>query len=312
MNRQFISRAKTAFYRKPKDELKRLIRWGPNAYFNIEKWQRKMEEAAWKLAPPDLVALGPHAPTPIWFLTGKQFWYQTAFCAWTFARHSRHSIQPIILDDGSLDKSSIAGLSRLFPDLKVHSADACEQLVENLLPREVFPNIHRWRTKQLLFRKLTDIHAGSGDWRLFFDSDMLFFHPPDEIDKWIDDPDRCLVQRDCWESYGYSRGLTESLCGKKLPEAVNIGIFALNGASIDWEKIETWLVILEQMEGSRYNITQCVAAMLMAGNPLQILNAEDYKVWPKVPKEIGDHRLLNHYVSDSKPWYFSNAWKQQL
>ena len=312
--RSSLSRAKTLIYRKPKNELQRIHRWGPRAYFRIEAWKRDMEEAAKGL--PILAAQGADGKeqsVEIWFLTGKRFWYQTAFCAWTLQRHSKHQIRPIILDDGTLNEDDIAHLRRLFPNLKVDSKESCDAKFHDRFPVNCYPNIRFWRNKQLLFRKLTDIHGNSDERRLFLDSDMLFFREPKELDDWIEADQGCnLVQKDCWESYGYSRELTERLCGQSLPEAVNIGIFSLHGSSVDWDQVEVWMGEMIKVEGYRYNITQCTTAMIMADLPLRILKAEDYKVWPKQPPTPRSPSVLEHYVADSKPGYFEDSWKLAL
>lgn len=41
----------------------------------------------------------------IHFLTGKKFWYQTCFCAYSMAQNTTFPLRPIIYDDGSLEKS---------------------------------------------------------------------------------------------------------------------------------------------------------------------------------------------------------------
>lgn len=309
--REELGKIKTVLYRKPMAKLERLCRWGPNAYFRIEDWKRKMEQAARELPEPAAQgAEGKERSVDIWFMTGKGFWYQTAFCAWTLARHSRYHIRPVILDDGSLDVDTIDQLRRLFPDLIVHAKESCDMAFQERFPAACFPNLNFWRNKQLLFRKLTDIHGGSDERRIFLDSDMLFFRNPSELDEWFEgDQGYNLVQKDCWESYGYSRMLTERLCGRQLPEAVNIGIFSLHGPSIDWGQVEIWTGELIKAEGLHYNITQCTTAMIMACSPLRILDPEDYKVWPKNPSATAPQRVLDHYVSDSKPYYFGEAWK---
>ncbi len=307
--REQLGRAKTILYRKPKDELRRLIRWGPRGYFRCDAWAREMERAARVLPILKPEAMDSRKVVRVWFLTGRKFWYQTAFCAWTFAKHSRHAILPLILDDGTLDEECIDGLRRLFPDMQVHRAQACDDLFRMQFPLARYQNINGWRTRQILFRKLTDIHAGSNEFRVFFDSDMLFHSRPYELDDYFDKPEGCLFQTDCWESYGYSRGLVENLCGHPLPIAANIGIFSLHGQWIDWDQVESWLGEMQACEGTQYNVTQCLCAMLMAGNPQFRLDKEQYKVWPKCPTNGEDGRKLGHYVSDSKPWYFGQAWK---
>lgn len=304
-----VSNLKTALYRKPIGEIERLLRWGPKAYFLIDEWAEEMERyALTKLEP----LSNKKEVFDIWFMTGEKHWYQTAFCAHSFSKTSEYGIRPIIIDDGSLNKNINERISELFPGAIIKSKEECDEVVERNLPVYKFPNIRKWRGAQILFRKLTDLHCDSEEWRIFFDSDMLFFHNPKEIIDYLKSPSGCLYQTDCWESYGYTRELTERLTGTVLPKEINIGIFSMHGSQIDWEKVEWWLQELEAAESRKYNITQCVCAMIMADKPLVQLDKERYKVLPSKAEVIKPSVPLHHYVSDSKPWYFRYGWKNAL
>lgn len=305
--RKHLSDLKTFVYRKPLEGLSKLKRWGPDAYFNINKWRQEMEQAAYKLPiiPPDDNA----QKLEVWFLTGKNFWYQTAFCLYSLSQHSNLAISPVILDDGTLGDKERKQLSTLFPSIRFIDLETSNAKFNQNFPLQHFPNIHFWRTKQLLFRKLTDVHANSQATRLFFDSDMLFFQRPLQLEQWVQKKDEVnIVQKDCWESYGYSRELTKQLCGKDLPERANIGVFSLNGGCVDWEQVEHWVGVMKAQEGPKYNITQCTTAMLMTQSKLEFLDAHQYQVFPEFTQQSSD-LVMGHYVSDSKPFYFSKAWK---
>ena len=59
-----------------------------------------METAAYCLPP----LPHPHpgqSPLEVWFLTGRRFWYQTAFCAWSLAYHSGRPLTVHLADDGT-------------------------------------------------------------------------------------------------------------------------------------------------------------------------------------------------------------------
>jgi len=308
--RKPISQLKTTLYRQPRDELQRMIRWGPEAYFRIDAWKREMEAAAWKLKAPPKMTKASAKPIKIWFLTGGNHWYQTAFCIWTFLRHSRHDIRPVILDDGTLRDEHIAKLKDVAPHLIAESKQSSDERFESIFLKKKFPELHQWRERQLLFRKLVDVHGDASEWRTFFDSDMLFWSIPNQLDDYLSMPERPIYQIDCWESYGYSRKLTESLCGNRLPNAANIGLFALKGDLIDWEKVNHWLGAMRNAEGTRYNVTQCTCAMIMAGSRCEALDKESYKVLATSPARTHGSRILEHYVSDSKPHYFRTAWRK--
>jgi hypothetical protein len=187
--RQHLSDAKTVLYRNPRDQWARLRRWGPRAYFRCDAWAREMEAAAWQLPiltsfvtpPSDL-----RAPLSIWFLTGRRFWYQTAFCAWTLAKHSGRELSLNLVDDGTLEARHVEGLRRLFPaGVTLHKDDVRARLDE-LLPLARFPVLRQRWLDYVNIRKLTDIHLGSAGVKLVLDSDMLFFRRPAALLEWWD------------------------------------------------------------------------------------------------------------------------------
>lgn len=312
--RHLLGQAKTLLIRKPRQQLSHLLRWGPRSYFRIESWKQQMESVAH-----DLPSITPDTYQKsgdlieLWFMTGARHWYQTAFCAWSFALHSDCRIRPIIIDDGTLKDSHIDYLKKIFPDLAVHDADTCTAQRESLLALDKYPFINRVIKKQLLFRKLTDVFCGSSKKRLFLDSDMLFYRRPAQIEEFMLTKSSYLVQSDCWESYGYSRSLCEQLTGgARLPKAINIGVLGMSGSIIDWDRVEYWLSQMISLEGWKYNITQCTAAMILAGSGVEALPASLYEVLPSYPKKPRPLRVMEHYVSDSKPYYFQKAWRELL
>jgi hypothetical protein len=298
---------KTRLYRRPRDEFRRLLAWGPQGYFLEEKWKAEMEAAAKTL--PALPVSEPREVRDIHFLCGREHWYQAAFCAWSYQRHSRYRIRPVVIDDGTMDAETEDAFCAVFPEAVVRSKATCEAKFESSLPESQYPNVHAWRKRQILFRKLTDVFGADDEWRLLFDADMLFFVPPLEIDNALERLANIIVQRDCWESYGYSRALTESLTGQPLPEAINIGMLLYNGRLTDWDRVEHWLGALETKEGRPYNVTQCMFAMLLAGVDIEVLDKEKYKVLATSPDQPATGRIAEHYVADSKPWYYSHAWR---
>jgi len=315
--REILSNAKTVLYRKPKDELKRLKRWGPRAYFRCEAWKREMEAAVQKL--PILSWRSSDTAVELWFLTGKMFWYQTAFCAWTFARHTEREVILNLVDDGTLTPQNEEGLRRLFPSGQTVRKENILARIDDLLPVSRFPMLRQRWLDYVNIRKLTDIHLGSTGWKLVLDSDMLFFRRPDALLDWIDSTANgqlptvnCLVMTDCVESYGYSRELMEEICGTKIPPKLNVGICGLKSEDLDWEELDYWCKTLVEREGGCYYLEQALIAMLAARQGAQVLSEKDYITFPNEEQVQGRCGVLQHYVADSKPWYFSAGWKCAL
>jgi hypothetical protein len=309
--RPFLSTAKTMLVRKPMDELARMRRWGPRAYFRIEAWKRQMEEAAYRLPAlqPKDAAL---PPLEVWFLTGRRFWYQTAFCVWSLAHHSQRRLTLHLADDGTLTPELEQALRRLFPDGTTHWRQACQEKLEQLLPASKYPTLHQRWHDYINLHKLTTPHLGASGVQLVLDSDMLFFRRPEELLDWWDQPQGPCLMTDCEESYGYSRQLMEELAGAPIPSLLNVGICGLNSEIIDWEEVEYWCTKLVKSEGTSYYLEQALVAMLAARCTPAVMNCTSYITYPSLQQILASQGILHHYVADSKPGYFGKAWKQLL
>lgn len=305
-----LSKLKTVCYRKPKEEIHRLLRWGPRAYFRCNYWAREMETSVSQLKQHDFTGA---SPVECWFLTGRRFWYQTCYCAWTFEQHTRRPVTLNLIDDGTLDTIQINEIRRLFPNGVTFEKEDVVERLEDLLPTERFPYLRKKWRDYINIRKLIDVHLGSNGPKLVLDSDMLFFSQPDELVAWVDNPQGVCLMRDCVESYGYSRPLMESLCGTTIPPLLNVGVTGLASNSIDWDMLESWTKSLIKAEGNSYYLEQALIAMLGARDEnLTVLPASRYITFPKEWQVIDGVGVLQHYVADSKPWYFGKAWKQCL
>jgi hypothetical protein len=246
----------------------------------------------------------------LWFLTGKRFWYQTAFCAWTFAQHSQANISLNLIDDGTLQEAHIEQLRRIFHQVSVVKGSDVQQKNEQLLPFAKYPILRQRWLDYINIRKLTDIHLGSSGKKLVLDSDMLFFKRPDMLLQWLEAKTPSLLHMvDCVESYGYSRVLMEQLAGGALPQKLNVGICGLKSEWLDWDEIEFWCRTLLEKEGTNYYLEQALVAMLSVRHSRTEVSAADYITFPtreQVSKRVG---VLQHYVADSKLDYFQGAWR---
>lgn len=307
--RNFLSATKTKLFREPKDELARLRRWGPRGYFLTGTWKKEMEAAAYQLEPIPVTSDAP--PLEVWFLTGENFWYQSAFCAWTLARQTGRKISVSLVSDGTLKEPHEAAIRALFPDGTTVHKEAIREKVETLLPLKEFPVLRQRWADYVNIRKLTDVHLGSTGTKLVLDSDMLFFDRPTELLDWWDhsrSQELCLMT-DCAEAYGYSRKLMEELSGSPIPELLNVGVCGITSEKIDWHLIEKWCAELLAAEGTSYFLEQGLVAMMASTSPHRVMPKETYITFPTQQNVLQSHGILQHYVSDSKPWYFGVAWK---
>ncbi|MBI2517770.1 MAG: glycosyl transferase [Opitutae bacterium] len=282
---------------------------GPWEMRRTERGRQKMETAA-----RDLPALSAVSGTPLelHLLTGRRFWYQTAFCLWSFARHAGRPLAPVIYDDGTLAEEFCVPLRRLFPAARFVTQTETVTRLNAFLPAAKFPVLHeRWLNYPNI-RKLTDPHVGASGWKLVIDSDLLFFRRPGFLLDWCAAPDRPLHAVDCKTSYGYSRALMNELAGTPVADLVNVGLTGLNSSELDWERLEHWCRALITRERSSYYLEQALVAMLVAGRACAVAPAADYVTHPLPPEADECRAAMHHYVAHSKRWYFQHNWRVAL
>ena len=281
---------------------------GPFVVRETERQRREMEAAAVTLPP---LPERPGAPlTSLHLLTGRRFWYQTAFCLQSFARHVETGMNAHIYDDGSFDETLRGQLTGLGSGLVFHPAATIRSCLDDLLPENKFPVLReRWRNYPNI-RKLTDPHLGSTGWKLVIDSDLLFFRRPGFLIDWCAAPDRPLHAVDCEESYGYSRALMERLAGAPIPPLVNVGLCGLRSESLDWHELEAWCAELIAREKTSYYLEQALVAMLVARTqPCAVAPGADYVTKPDRAEGMAPRAVMHHYVAESKRWYFRHGWR---
>jgi hypothetical protein len=296
------------FYHTPLNRMRDSLRnGGPWVERRTEAGRIEMEAAARRL--PALPA-GTGRPVELHLLTGRRFWYQTAFCLWSFAQQSGRPLAPVIYDDGSLDAACREPLARLFPAIHFIGKPEIVARLDTHLPAARFPVLReRWLNYPNI-RKLTDPHAGHAGWKLVIDSDLLFFHRPDFLLQWSDAPDRPLHAVDCETSYGYARPLMNELARAPVAGLVNVGLTGLDGGQIDWERLEHCCRVLIEREGASYYLEQALIAMLVAGRSCAIAPATDYVTLPQPPEALDCRAAMHHYVAHSKRWYFQRNWRR--
>ncbi len=297
-------------YHNPVGRLRLSLReGGPLQQYRTEVGRREMEQAANTLPLLPMI-VDAQAPLELHLLTGGRFWYQTAFCLWTLARHAGRTLSPVIYDDGTLTDEFRQPLVRLFPAVRFVSSGETIARLDEHLPATKFPHLReRWVNYPNL-RKLTDPHLGRSGWKLVLDSDLLFFRRPDFLISWLDQPTQPLHAVDCETSYGYTRPLLNSLPAQPLADLVNVGLCGLNSSELDWEKLELWCRTLHEREGTSYYLEQALVAMLVAGRECAIAPAADYATLPVEAEAIECHAVMHHYVAESKRWYFQTNWRR--
>lgn len=297
-------------FHRPLGVLKEIIRTGGLADNRQDQEGREAMRQSIKGLPPPPSNSG--APLRVHLLTGSRFWDQTVFCLYSFSRHTRRNLSPLIFDDGTLNESNKDEIKRLFPLAEFPSLDSVWERLETHLPIEKFPVLRERWTHYPNLRKLVDPHLGFSGWKLVIDSDLLFFHPPLDLVEWLDSPQSPLHAVDVIESYGYPRSAMEKLSGHDIADKLNVGLCGLNSDQLDWEQLEFWTDQLQQEFGTSYYLEQALGAMLMAGKSCKVLSPEQYITGPSAPEDKNCEAIMHHYVADSKRAYFRTNWRKFL
>lgn len=294
-------------YYRPIGWIERSIREGGP----IEQWRDYRGRSAMRKVVRDLPALtAPPVDAPeICFLTGQKYWYQTALCFWSLRYYSGIDLRPVLIDDGTFDSSLREEVQRMFPGAEILERSQIEHALDACLPREKFPMLRLQRMTYLHLRKLTDAHAGREGWRLVLDSDMLFFHRPDALMRWIAAPEQPIHMLDVANAYGYPAATLEDLASRKVPDRINVGICGLRSDALDWEKLEWWTSELLARHGTSYYLEQALTALLLAGETSVQLPSESYLLMPDERECRNPRAAMHHYVAESKRGYFRHAWR---
>ncbi len=292
----------------PKAAVRRSIReGGPLNQWRDAQGRRAMEQAADRL--PTDRNMPATASTELHFLTGKKFWYQTAFCLHSLQRASGTAFRAVFHDDGSFDPPTIDRLRALFPAADIRRRVENDERVASVLPPDRFPFLHDRRRHYPNILKLTDAHAGATGWRLVLDSDMLFFRRPDFLQTWLAAPDRSLHMVDLDDAYGYPGAMLSELAGAPVPHRVNVGLTGLRSDALDWERLEFWCRRLIETHGTSYYLEQALIAMWLARESCAIAPAAEYVLMPDIAECRQPRAVMHHYVAESKRGYFRHAWR---
>jgi hypothetical protein len=296
------------FYHTPVGRIRNSLRnGGPWAERETERQRVEMETAAATLPPlPDFPGT---APITLHLMTGRRFWYQTAFCLHSFARSAGATVHAVIYDDGSIDATTAQLLTRLGPGVSIRFQSELRAQLDLLLPANRFPVLReRWENYPNI-RKLIDVHLGSIGWKLVIDSDLLFFRRPELLLAWAAAPDRPLHAVDCEESYGYSRPLLSKLACAAIPPLVNVGLCGLRSDALDWAELEAWTAELQAKEKTSYYLEQALVAIIAARQRCSVAPAADYVTLPSPAEVLTPRAVMHHYVAHAKRWYFRHGWR---
>ncbi len=279
---------------------------GPFEQRRTELGRLAMIAAAGKLPP--LKPPGPDEGARVSYLSGNKYWYQTLFCFVSLQMNCPVRITPVIFDDGSFTQDVRDLISQVVPWAEFVGSDVISDRLDRLLPVARFPTLRARRLVYPHLRKLTDIHVGAQDWTLVMDSDMLVFRRPDALLDWFLAPTSIFMQ-DVGNMYGYPDDFMAQLAGGPVPERVNVGLYALKGNDIDWDRVEYWCRTQIKYYGPCYLQEQGLTALLLARSKTTPLCREDYVVLPTSREGSNPTAVIHHYVAHSKRYYYQIGWR---
>jgi len=278
---------------------------GPAERARTELGRTAMEAAACQL--PALPNPASDAPE-VHFLTGRRFWFQTAFLFTSLAPHLH--LRAVLHDDGSLDEPTRERLLNLAPGARVVGDAEARERLDTLLPAARFPRLRARREDLVLFRKILDVHAGRPGWNLFLDSDQLALRRPALLADWLKAPDAALHMTDVGDAYGCPARALDRIAGTFVPRRVNTGILGLRGDTVDWERMEHHCAALDGLMRPHYYHEQALVALHLATQPARLATPPgDYVVLPRPPEARAPRAVWHHYVAGSKRWYYQARWQ---
>lgn len=300
-----LGRALYLIWHAPRGVAARARRQGVANLMLARLGERAMRRAASRLVPAPPAS--PHAPE-VYFLTGRAFAHQTAFCAVSLAAHAGWSPRFVVIDDGTLRPGDVELLIALLPSVRIVGPAELDAALEARLPRDRFPVLRRHRLVYPHLRKLTDVHALAGRWKLVLDSDMLFHARPDALLAWMAAPTQPCHMIDVADAYGYPAHELRALAGRAIPARVNVGVCGLDSTRLNWDQLERWAAYLLDELGQHYLLEQALTALVLASEACIALPSERYVVAPSRREAIAPTAALHHYTAESKAWYFRFAW----
>ncbi|HTQ30163.1 MAG TPA: hypothetical protein VMI53_03045 [Opitutaceae bacterium] len=301
------------FWHRPRQwcDLARTYGWGLSLRARLG--ERRMRAAALRLpAPPDPERkIGP----PVCFLTGRRFWHQTLFCAHSFARCGGAGNFHFI-SDGTLDDRTAAMLRKIFPSARIVGHAESDEKLAAVLPPAHFPTLQGHRRRFVLLRKLTDSLAGERGYRLFLDSDMIFWRRPEELLRRLAQTGPLYMADIGEEGYTLPRATLTERLGLAPAPAVNSGLVAVRAEDVDWDLLERACALLLAEGRDQRLLEQTLWAVVLGAQDAHRLPAGDYRVVIDPPAcgaavAAGRPALL-HYAWHARLPYLAEEWQQYL
>ena len=286
--------------------------WGLSARASLG--ERRMRTAATRL--PALPAGEEKSTAPVYFLTGRRFWQQTLFCAHSFGRESGLAAEFRFVSDGTMDGEIARRLTRVFPTACVLGHAELDEKLSAALPPARFPTLHAHRRRFVLLRKLTDTLAGERGYRLFLDSDMIFWRRPGEMLARLARTEPFYMADLGDDGYTLPRSVLQEKLGVAPAPGVNSGVVAVHPEAVDWDLLERACALLLAEGRDQRLLEQTLWAIVLGAQKARPLPAADYRLVidpPACRETIATGRpALLHYAWHARLLYAASEWQYYL
>lgn len=143
----------------------------------MSQGEKTMKRQSAKLRP---VTLTEDILLEVSYLTGRKYWHQTIFCAYSLATHLQCKVAINIYSDGTLSARHIDLFNKILKNVNIIDPATIQKQLDELLPHAEFPALRLLRGQNAFFRKLVDMRLNKR-YVVQLDSDMLFFGAPQAL-----------------------------------------------------------------------------------------------------------------------------------
>ncbi len=225
-------------------------------------------------------------------LTSAHDWINTVWALKSFYAQVPYRFALVIHGDPSLTPDLQQALAQQFPDARIIGDEEARPAV--LAALADYPRCLDIRENRVISKKIFDFpHYLQSDRLIMFDSDLLFFAPPQAfLDYFEEDAPRVNVfNPDVETAYSTSPEALAKQGVPILPE-INSGFGLMHRDSLSLDLVEEFLGVPGVADGHRWRFEQTVQALLSTRFGAALL-PEEYRV--TLTGDVGD-KPFRHYV----------------
>ncbi len=239
-------------------------------------------------------------------LTSEKDWLNTIWALQSFYAQVPRRYALTIHGDHSLSAAAVNALQQQFPDARIiEQKDARPEMLDRLAS---YPRCRHLRETNTLATKCFDfVQYLNSERMILFDSDLLFFAPPDAFLEYADTDD-CRVNvfnRDVGTAYAVDLETIEATGVDVVPE-INSGFGLVHRDSMPFDWMEEFLAIPGLADGHFWRIEQTLFALCAARFGVELL-PDDYRVF--LNGSVGS-RPFRHYVGAVRDQMYAEGMRK--